>query len=71
MTNVTTDIEHWYGMNEPEDQQGKDDLLQSFETVANVGDYTTEEKHEQLFVSGWRDDKLSLASDTPKARSLR
>ena len=38
MTNVTSDIAHWYGMNEPEDQQGKDDLTQSVETVATVGD---------------------------------
>jgi hypothetical protein len=43
MTNVTSDIEHWYEMNEPDDQQGKDDLTQSVETVATVGNYTTEE----------------------------
>jgi hypothetical protein len=71
MTNVTSDIEHWYEMNAPEDQQGKDDLIQSVETVATVGDYTTEEKHGQLFVSGWSDDKLRLANDKARARFLR
>ena len=71
MTNVTSDIAHWYGMNEPEDQQGKDDLTQSVETVATVGDYTTEENHGLLFLSGWSDDKLRLASDKAKARFLR
>ena len=70
MTNVTSDIAHWYGMNEPEDQQGKDDLTQSVETVATVGDYTTEENHGLLFLSGWSDDKLRLASDKAKARFL-
>jgi len=71
MTKVTTDIEHWYEMNEPEDQDGKDDLTQSVETVASVGDYTTEKKNGQLFVSGWSGEQLRLASDERKARFLR
>jgi hypothetical protein len=71
MTNVTSDIEHWYEMNEPEDQKGKDDLTQSVETVASVGGYTTEEKNGQLFVSGWSGHQLRLASDERKARLLR
>src|SRR6202022_3419576 len=36
MTNVTSDIEHWYDMNEPENQEDKNDLTRSVETVATV-----------------------------------
>jgi hypothetical protein len=71
MTNVTTNIEHWFEMNEPEDQDGKDDLTQSVETVASVGGYTTEEKNGQLFVSGWGNETLRLAGEEAKARFLR
>jgi hypothetical protein len=71
MTKVTTDIEHWLEMNEPEDQQSKDDLVQSVETVSTVGAYTTEKENGQLFVSGWTGDRLRLANDKAKARFLR
>ena len=71
MTNVTTDMEHFYEMNEPEDQRGKDDLVESVETVAAVGEYMTEEDNGQLFVSGWSGDKLRLPNQKAKARFLR
>jgi hypothetical protein len=71
MTNVTTDIEHWYEMNEPEDQRDKDDLIQSVESMSTVSHYTTEEKNGQLFVSGWGNDKLRLAGDKAKERFLQ
>jgi hypothetical protein len=71
MTNVTINIEHWYEMNEPEDQDGKDDLTQSVETVATVGGYTTEKDKGQLFVSGWSSEKLRLPNDKAKARFLQ
>ena len=70
MTNVTSDIEHWYDMNEPENQEDKNDLTRSVETVATVGSYSTGETNGQLFVSGWSDDKLRLASDKAKAHFL-
>jgi hypothetical protein len=70
MTDVTTDIEHWYGMNEPEDQQDEDDLIQSIETITAVGNYATEQRNGQLFVSGWGTERLRLAGDTAKARLL-
>lgn len=71
MTKVTTDTEHWYDMNEPEDQQDKDNLIQSVETVATAGNYTTEEKHGQLFVSGWSGEELRLVNGKAKARFLQ
>src|SRR5258708_4631854 len=71
MTNVTTDFEHWYEMNEPVNQEDKDDLVQSVENVATVGDYTTQEDNGQLFVSGWSGEKLRLPNQKAKARFLR
>lgn len=58
-------------MNEPESQQDKDDLIQSVETVSTVGHYGTEDKHGQLFVSGWSGEQLRLTDDKAKARFLR
>jgi hypothetical protein len=71
MTNVKPDIEHWYEMNEPEDQKDKDDLVQSLETASTVGNYTTEEKGGQFFVSRGTGDKLRLASAKARAYFLR
>jgi len=71
MTKVTTDNEHWYEMNEPVDQQSKDNLLKSVETGANVGEYTTKEKHGQLFVIGWSNEELRLPNQQAKERFLR
>jgi hypothetical protein len=70
MRNVTTNFETWYQANEPEDQDGKDDLIQSVETVTTVGEYTTEEKDGQLLISGWSDHKLRVANEKAKARFL-
>lgn len=71
ISNVTTDFETWYETNEPEDQQDKDGLIQSLETASTVGDYTTEEKGGQFFVSCGTGDKLRLASDKARAYFLR
>jgi hypothetical protein len=71
MKNVMPDIEHWYGMNEPHDQQDKDDLILSVETVAAVGNYATEEKGGQFFVSCGTGDKLRLAEDKAREYFLR
>lgn len=71
MSNVTTDFETWHEANEPEDQQDKDDLIQSVETATTVGNYSTEKKGEQLFVSCGAGDQLRLASDRAKAQFLR
>jgi hypothetical protein len=71
MTKVTTDIEHWYGMNEPEDQQDQEDLIQSVETIASVGNYTTEQKNGQFFVSCGAGEPLRLANEKAKARFLQ
>jgi hypothetical protein len=71
MTNVTTDMVHWYEMNEPEDQQSKDNLVQSVETIATVGEYTTTTENGQLFVAGSSSGTLKLVSDKAKARFLQ
>src|SRR3954469_7627643 len=71
MTNVTTDYEHFYEMNEPDDQRAKDNLIQSVETITTVGEYTTKEENGRLFVTGWSSDTLRLANDKAKARFLR
>jgi hypothetical protein len=68
---ATSDFETWYQMNEPEDQQDKDDLIQSVVSKATVGNYTTEQQGEQLFVSGWADSKLRLSNDNVIASFLR
>lgn len=70
MVNVTTNIEHWYDMNEPDSERDKDDLIQSIETIATVGNYTTEEEQGQLLVSGWGNETLKLSGEKSKARFL-
>jgi hypothetical protein len=48
---ATSDFETWYQMNEPEDQQDKDDLMQSVITKTTIGNYTTEQQGGQLLAS--------------------
>ncbi len=72
MSDVTTDFDAWYEANEPEDQQDKDDLMQSVETPATVGNYTTEEKDGQFFVyRGAGGGQLRLASEKARTHFLR
>jgi hypothetical protein len=68
---ATSDFETWYQMNEPEDQQDKDDLMQSVITKTTVGNYTTEQQGGQLLISGWADGKLRLANEKAAASFLR
>jgi hypothetical protein len=56
-------------VNEPVNQEDKDDLVQSVENVATVGDYTTQEENGQPeFVAAPAGDKLRLPNDKAKAR---
>jgi hypothetical protein len=68
MMSVTNDMVHWLGMNEPDDQQDKDDLIQSIETRSSVGHNNTQEKQGQVFVSGWSNDELRLPNQKAVAR---
>lgn len=70
MSNVTTDFETWYEANEPEDQQDRDDLVQSVETATTVGNYSTVRSSGQLFVSCGTGAQLRLAGDKAKMQFL-
>jgi hypothetical protein len=70
MSNVITDFEVWCDANEPEDQQELEDLIQSVETATTVGNYATEKKGGQLFVSCGGGGLLRLANDKAKAQFL-
>ena len=63
---TTTEFDAWLDVNDPETEQEKDDLINSVQNVQAVGDFSTTKKGDKLFVKGWVDDTLLLASE--KAR---
>ena len=60
---ATTNFDDWLDVNGPEDSEDKEDLIASVEGAKDCGNYKTTRKGAQLFVTGWGDDTLRLATD--------